>query len=164
MQALHEKTFSTIFKGQSKAVVDLYVLQLLEQQLSKLIYLPAYKRLQEAARKGEYIVLLSSSPDFIVGPIAKKFSVNRWCSSVYKTNSDGFFEYVESIMQGKEKADFITSLVKELAMEDSTLTVYTDSYLDMPLLELADRAIAVKPDRKLRRTCSQYSWEVIDES
>ena len=41
-------------------------------------------------------------------------------------------------------------------------TFYTDSILDMPLLEKVEKPVAVNPDSDLLRVSQDLGWEIID--
>lgn len=44
----------------------------------------------------------------------------------------------------------------------SACTFYTDSYADLPVLEVVGRPVAVNPDLRLRRKASRLGWEIVD--
>ena len=41
-------------------------------------------------------------------------------------------------------------------------TFYSDSILDMPLLEKVEKPVAVNPDNDLLRVSKDFGWEIID--
>ena len=47
----------------------------------------------------------------------------------------------------------------ELSMENSVF--YSDSFNDLPLLEIATRAVAVDPDDTLRKIAQERNWEIL---
>jgi phosphoserine phosphatase len=64
-------------------------------------------------------------------------------------------------MEGQNKADYLKGLIQQLNMDRTAITVYSDSYLDLPLLNMAGRAIGVGPDHRLKRICLQKGWEIL---
>jgi phosphoserine phosphatase len=52
--------------------------------------------------------------------------------------------------------------VRALAGEAGVLAAFGDTEADVSLLELAGRAVAVAPDRQLRREATRRGWEIID--
>lgn len=58
--------------------LDKHVESFLHRDFASLVYSPVEEKLNEAKEGGDFTVLLSSSPDFLVGPIAKKFGVDDW--------------------------------------------------------------------------------------
>ena len=44
-------------------------------------------------------------------------------------------------------------------MENSVF--YSDSFNDLPLLEIATRAVAVDPDETLRKVAQERNWEIL---
>ena len=49
----------------------------------------------------------------------------------------------------------------ERAIAPRSITAYSDSRNDIPLLELADKAVAVDPDPTLRAHAENKGWSVI---
>jgi HAD superfamily phosphoserine phosphatase-like hydrolase len=43
------------------------------------------------------------------------------------------------------------------------LAAYGDTLRDIPMLELAETAVAVHPDPKLRQAAEQYNWRILVE-
>ncbi len=64
-------------------------------------------------------------------------------------------------MQGQDKACCLKEIAEKLSIDKSNITAYSDSILDLPLLLSAGTAIAVKPDRKLRRFSEIHQWTIL---
>ena len=126
-----------------------------------LVYEPVRRRLQEAQDAGHHVLLLSSSPDFLVGEIARRLSVERWKSTTYEVN-EGVYSKISHVMGGEEKALYVSGLAKELSIPLNSVTVYSDSSLDLPLLTLAGKAVCVAPNEQLKRICMEKGWEIIN--
>ena len=161
IQDLHAKTFRRVFKGQALQEVCHYVDQFLTESLDKMIYQPAIQRLKKSQDAGDYVLILSSSPDFLVREIAHRFEVKHWKSTIYQCNEEGKLETIAQVMEGQNKADYLKGLIQQLNMDRTAITVYSDSYLDLPLLNMAGRAIGVGPDHRLKRICLQKGWEIL---
>ncbi len=161
IEKLHQNVFARLFKGSSKEFVERYVQQFLTQNLNKYLYQPVLQRLKQAQQEGQFIAIISSAPDFLVQPIANLLNVNAWQATEYSCDTDGHYSHLSQIVQGIDKADYTNALVKRLGLSVSALTVYSDSYLDLPVLKIAGKAIAVAPDAVLRRVCKKNNWEII---
>lgn len=158
---LHQKVFKKLFKGYTIQEIERKVSAFLDQKFDQMLYQPVIERLKQAQGQGHYTVILSSSPDFLVGPIASRLGVNEWRASMYKKGNDGKFHEIIEVMEGQNKADYATLLIKRLNIDFARLSVYSDSYLDLPMLEIAGKAIGVLPDRYLRKVCTKNKWEII---
>lgn len=165
IQHLHQKMFSTLFKGRVIKEIDRHVQAFLDQELETMLYEPTIQRLKEAEQAGHYTLILSSSPDFLVRPIAARLGVDAWKASLYTCDHEGKLNGISEVVEGEVKADYVHSFIKYLNLAGSTLAVYSDSYLDLPVLQMAGegggRAIGVSPDRYLRQICLRKGWEIL---
>ncbi|CUI16262.1 conserved hypothetical protein [Candidatus Protochlamydia naegleriophila] len=160
IQKLHQKTFQLLFKGVSAEELQTYASIFFEQHLMGKFYQPALQRLREAQKNGDYTLILSSSPDFLVKPIAEWLGVDAWQATIYAVDC-GRMSLLESILDGQDKANYLVKLAQEMGVSSSSITVYSDSYLDLPILKMAGRAIGVVPDFYLKRICHEKGWEII---
>ncbi len=161
VERVHQHIFKRFFAGRSLKEIESEVASFLDGQLNSLIYLPAAQRLQEAQHKGHYTVLLSSSPQFLVRPIADHFGFDRWEASVYAADPHLQLTHISRLIDGPKKADYVVALSRKLNIPLSRMIAYTDSAIDLPLLQLVGKPIAVNPDRHLRTICQQKGWETL---
>ncbi len=161
IQALHTKTFNRLFKGCALSDIQNHVDQFLTEHLTSMLYQPAVQRLQLARAQGENLLILSSSPDFLVGAIARRLQVERWKATTYQVDSQGNFQAIIKVIEGQDKAYFVKDLALQMSIPFSRVTVYSDSHLDLPVLKIAGRAIGVVPDSHLKRICLQKGWEIL---
>ncbi len=158
---LHLKSFHRLFQGRLKKQVDAQVESFLDENLDKLFYGPAIDRLRTAQKEHHVTAIFSSSPDFLVGPIAARLGVKHWGASRYAVDNFGVYETVAGVLEGEEKATMLGALVKDLGVGLDAATVYSDSLLDLPFLQAGGRAVAVNPDKRLRALSQEQGWEVI---
>jgi phosphoserine phosphatase len=67
-------------------------------------------------------------------------------------------ELALAVQAGGEKAE----AVRARAEGRTVLAAFGDTSADIPLLSLARRAVAVAPDRQLRRAAIEHSWEILE--
>jgi HAD superfamily hydrolase (TIGR01490 family) len=161
VQALHARSFARLFKGQNLSEVRQHVDKFLTEALPSMLYAPVVERLRAAQKQGDEVVILSSSPDFLVGEIARRLHVQRWKATMYEVNKEGKFMAISHVMEGHDKAQYVKTLADQMHLPFSNMTVYSDSYLDLPVLKIAGRAIGVVPDCHLKRICLQNGWEIL---
>lgn len=161
VRQLHKKTFNRLFKGMDLDDLEKRVGLFLDLHLSSMLYLPAIEKLRSAQQQGHCLAILSSSPDYIVKPIAARLGVIYWESTRFAVDEKNQLCAISSVMQGKDKAASLLRLADQLNIPKEAVHVYTDSYLDFPLLEVAGNIIGVNPDRKLRSLCVQKGWTII---
>jgi HAD superfamily hydrolase (TIGR01490 family) len=161
VQDLHAKSFRRLFKGQPLEAIHQHVDNFLTAELSLLLYPPVVQRLREAQRRGDRVVILSSSPDFLVREISRRLDVQQWKATRYQTDEKGKLVGISHVLKGEDKALYIKALADQLHFSYSSITVYSDSYLDLPVLKIAGQAIGVGPDRRLKDICLQNGWEIL---
>lgn len=161
LRRLHECIFAKLFKNSSLTEFQEYSQQFLKENFSSMIYPPAVEKLNEAKREGQLTVILSSSPDFLVELFAKNFGVDQWIATKYNMDSQQNLTMISDILDGEEKAKMLHDISTKMGIPIDETTAYSDSFLDLPFLKEAGRAIAVNPDNKLRAVCNQYKWNII---
>ena len=66
IEELHHRAFNTLLKGLSMAAMEKDVDILIAQLVPGSLYAPAYNELLAAQKRGDYVALMSSSPEFLV--------------------------------------------------------------------------------------------------
>jgi HAD superfamily hydrolase (TIGR01490 family) len=160
LEELHNKVFR-VFYGIRAAVLADNMKSFLDAKFDKLCYLPAVACLQKAIQEDHYVMILSNSPNFVVGPIAERFHVHEWLSTRYDTDDEGKLAMLVDLLGGEEKAAYVKKKAKELDIPLKNITAYSDSYLDLPLLQSVGVAIAVQPDKKLKEHSEGEQWMII---
>lgn len=157
LPALHQTIFSNLFKNQSASHYMAEVQKFLDHHLQDLLDKIIFEKLQTA--RGE-TALLSSSPDFLVEAIAKRLNVNFWMGSTYVIEN-GVFSFLSHVVNGKDKALKARELSEKLQIPFSEITAYSDSFLDIPLLEMVGHPVTVNPDRRLLKEGRIRGWIVL---
>jgi len=133
----------------------------LDKYLDKIFYMPTILKLQKAIFYNHKIAIFSSSPIFLVEPIAKILKVNEYRATKYLFDKENRFEKIDVIMDGRQKAMEARSLIKKLKITKENISVYSDSFQDLDLFEVAKEKVAVQPCKKLKQKAELYSWEII---
>lgn len=161
VQTLHAKSFAHLFKGRNLSDICEHVDKFLTENLQSMLYLPVVERLKAAQERGDAVLILSSSPDFLVREIARRLHVPRWKATIYQRDHDGSLSAVSHVMEGEDKAQYVKGLADQMHLPLSSITVYSDSILDLPVLKIAGKAIGVLPDSHLKRICLENGWEIL---
>lgn len=158
---LHQYAFQSMFKGRRLQDLEHEAQFFIDSHLSTFLYQPALLRLRQAQLQNHQIVIMSSSPTFLVEPIAKKLGVDMWYGSIYRADGAGCLSEIQQIVEGQYKAQIVRDIQVEYQIPSTFTCAYSDSYLDLPLLEMAGKAVGVNPDRRLKEFCVKYGWEII---
>lgn len=158
---LHKKAFDRLFKGRSSIFIKERVDDFLQENFERLLYLPAIEKLKLAQEAGHLTVILSSTPNFLVEPIAKKLKVTGWYATEYAIDIDNKFCRIAKLMLGEGKASILHELGALYNVPNNQIHAYSDSHHDLPFLMAAGKAYGVNPNRKLRSICRKNNWSII---
>lgn len=161
LQDVHHKIFKRFFHGLSISSVSNNVQKFLDIYFSSLVNPIVHDRLISHQQSGDYVFILSSSPDFIVGPIAERFGVSQWEGTSYVVDKDCCLCHIGRLIEGREKALSVSRFAERLGVSRNSIVAYTDSHLDLPMLSVVGKIVGVKPDRYLRKMCKKNEWEIL---
>lgn len=152
---LHAKVFCRLFKDKDFDFFNNQFFTFLDENLNNIVYHPAIKKLEEEKATGSEIWVFSSSPAFIVKEIARRLGIENVYATEYVLDSQKKFRGIVKLIDGMAKA------LKLNEIENHESIAYSDSILDLPLLEMAQSKVAVKPDRALKKIAKKSGWEII---
>lgn len=161
LEKLHQKTFNLFFKNHSLEGIQKQVEDFLDKNFASMLNLPIIEYLRIAQSNGHVVYILSSSPDFLVKPIANRLGVLLAVATSYRLDAEKKFIALDCIFSGQEKADFVQKLVYKHDLQGSSVSVYSDSHHDLPLLNLAGEVIVVRPDSRLKRISEKNRWKIV---
>ena len=97
---LHQLVFSKLLKGKSMKTISQPVTDFWDKRFHDSFYVPAISTLRRCQEKGHYVLLLSSSPEFLVGPIAKELEVDEYKASGYDLDKKGELTSISTNVDG----------------------------------------------------------------
>jgi HAD superfamily hydrolase (TIGR01490 family) len=161
MEDLHLLAFNLLFLGKSEAYINIWVKRFLADHLDEMLDPTITALLKDAQESGQLTGIFSSSPNFLVEPIAEHFLVDRILATQYKVDKDGKFCKIDSIVLGKNKADYLRVICREIGCARSGVTAYSDSHHDIEFLMASGNPVGVKPNTKLRSHCKKNGWMIL---
>lgn len=161
LREMHQGLFQSFLKGMSLQLLQTQVDLFLEKYLPKQWYFPALFQLRGGQQLGDVVVILSNSPAFLVEKIVKELHVELWRATEYQVDREGKLCHIATVMGGEEKAVAMQQIAQEFSIPLTNVVAYSDSITDLPLLQLAGRAVGVNPDRELRAVCQRQGWEIL---
>lgn len=162
LEGLHRQVFKTLFLNKPAAFYQTLAAEFFEGAFKTIVCQPVYERLLTAKEQGHFVAILSSSPDFMVQLFAQKFGVDAFYATDYLIN-EGHFQALGTILDGPLKKKHAESLSHRLGVPLEHHSFYTDSILDLPLLQAVGKPIAVNPDKQLREISLTQRWEIITD-
>ena len=161
LDQLHHYSFESFFKGRDFTEVEVLCRKFLDQNFESLINIQITSIL-EGFKKDHIVVILSSSPDFLVRLFAEKLGAHSFCGTSYTYNDQNEFSGLNEIFEGIQKAEYVKKISSSFSIKLENLSAFSDSHLDIPFLESVGNPIAVNPTRLLRKYSLLKSWKIIE--
>lgn len=116
--------------------------------------------------RGEEVVIVTATNEFVTRPIARAFGVEELIAVELARGADGWITGdiagVPSMREGKVERVAQWLAARGLGWGDVELTFYSDSLNDLFLLEKVDHPVATNPDKALRAIATQRGWRILD--
>ena len=122
----------------------------------------AVRLLQEHRRKGDFLLVITSTNRFVVEPICGRLGVDDLIATELAVEQGRYTGEVAGEPAYREGK--VVRLNAWLAERDFTLAgsyFYSDSINDLPLLEEVEHPVAVDPDPELAAIARDRDWPVI---
>lgn len=123
---------------------------------------PGARSAVEAHRsRGDRIVIVSGSTDFIVAPLADCLGAEKtFAVSLEERNGVFTGNLVGEPLSGDRKADAVRDYAASSGLDLSQCHAYGDSVADAPMLAVVGNPVAVNPSRGLARLARERGWRV----
>jgi len=149
-------------KGWEHDQIKEIVREALEETVEPIIYAEALDLIEAHRAAGYKVYLVSASPEVIVQPLAMHLGVDGAIASRPVVDEDGRYTgEMEFYAYGPFKAQAIEELALREGLDLEQSSAYSDSYTDLPMLEVVGHPVAVNPDRVLAKVAREREWEVM---
>lgn len=142
--------------------VSQIVNETLDELINPYVYAEAAALIDEHRAAGRDIVVVSTSGEEMVRPIAEQLGITDIIATRMVVQDGRYTGEVAYYAAGPTKAEAIRELAKERDYDLTSSYAYSDSISDIPLLETVGHPTAVNPDRGLRRAASDRGWPVLE--
>jgi len=137
---------------------DQYIDEIVRPQLQR----KALQCIQGYKIEGFRTLIISATNTFIVEPIASLHGVDSYLGCEFEYIDGRYTGELTGIPTYKEgKIVALEAWLKSQGAEATTIHFYSDSINDRPLLEQADQAFVVDPDRSLAKLANDQGWPVV---
>ncbi len=161
LKLLHSELFHSILKGLSMDNLKKFIVPYVRDCILANLYFPVFQELRLAQHCGTYTVIMSSSPSFLVSQAALALDVDEWIATDYEVDHSQRLVSIRNFIDGEAKAVALQKLAKKRDIPLEEVVAYSDSYRDLPLLQLAGKAVAVNPDAKLEAVSLENKWRIV---
>lgn len=141
------------FKKLGKAVFQDY--------LSAAIYPEAKTLIQSHLDKGHRVVIISAATKYQIKPIAKELGAKDIFGTELEVKNGKFTGQIQRVCWQEGKAQAGRKFAKANNINLNKSFFYTDSYDDLPLLDIVGRPIATNPDNRLSQLAFENNWKIL---
>jgi HAD superfamily hydrolase (TIGR01490 family) len=138
--------------------VNAIVAETLHELISPLVYAEAVALFDEHRAAGRDVVLVSSSGVEVVGPIGDMLGVDEVVATRMEVENGRYTGDIAFYAYGEGKAVAIRELAGRHGYDLDECYAYSDSFTDVPMLQLVGHPVAVNPDKALRRLALDRGW------
>ncbi len=108
------------------------------------------------------IIVITSALREMVNPARKFIKIDEIISTEVETKNDVYTGKIKSLPIGETRINIIKKHSIKNGIELGKSYAYSDHYSDIPMLENLGNAIAVHPDRRLKKHALLMGWKIID--
>ena len=127
------------------------------------IYQNAGELIAQMQKRGEKIILATSSFSCIIQPLQRFLGISEIIASSLEFSPEGIAtgRISGAGVFGENKKTAVQAWLAEHHVDPADACFYTDSYTDIPLMKYCGKAVAVNPDRFLERKAKKQGWEIL---
>jgi HAD superfamily hydrolase (TIGR01490 family) len=148
-----------MISGWNRDHVATIVREALDEVVTPIIFAEALELIAEHKREGRKVVIVSSAPEEVVGPLGEYLGVDEVIATRADVDAEGnytgelaFYGY------GPHKATAIRELAQRDGINLAESYAYSDSVTDEPMLRVVGNPVAVNPDKELARLAREEGW------
>jgi len=134
----------------------------LDSIVEPIIYQEALKLIAEHQAAGRDVIIISSSGTEIVEPIGARLGVDKAIGTQMAVEGGKYTGEILFYAYGPGKAEAMEQLAADAGYELAESYAYSDSYTDLPMLEVVGHPFAVNPDEQLRRVAKERVWPILE--
>jgi len=160
-------TFNRVFYRNYRGMDAQKVKRLAREEFDTLLhsrlFSSALERIHEHRKRGELVVLVTGSLDFIIQPLADYLHSDA-ALTVQLAEENGRFtgELITPPLGGEEKAHAIKAFSLTHGINLTSSYAYGDSRADLPMLRCVGHPVVVNPQKTLRQIAVASGWEIQD--
>jgi len=125
------------------------------------IFPAALDRIREHRTRGDLVVLVSGSLNFIIQPLADFLECDHALTvQIHEEGGKFTGELTTPPLSGEEKARAVTKFAEHHGINLTASYAYGDSSADLPMLQCVNHPVAVNPGKRFRRIALESSWEI----
>jgi HAD superfamily hydrolase (TIGR01490 family) len=160
-RAAFNRLFYLMYQGMDAEAVRRLATESFESFALPRLFPGARDAVEAHRSRGDRIVLVSGSTDFVVAPLAEHLRADE-TFTVSLEERDGVFtgNLVGEPLSDVRKAEAVRAYAATHGINLSGCYAYGDSVADAPMLEVVGNPVAVNPSRRLWRLARERGWRI----
>lgn len=112
--------------------------------------------------RGDVVAIVTGASPYVARPLARRLGIPHVVASELEVDDRGVFtgRFVQPLCYGSGKVERARLLARDLGFTLEDAIFYSDSYTDLPLLEVVAEPVVVNPDPRLARIAKERRWRV----
>ncbi|MEE1674236.1 HAD family hydrolase [Agarivorans aestuarii] len=138
--------------------VDRLVSHFVQQQVNSIVY-PQGQTLISQLKQNHEVLIISATVSFIVNQVAQLLGVKHYLGVDLHADQGKYTEQIQGVASFREgKVTRLKQWLSDQSKQYSSISFYSDSINDQPLLEYVDNAYTVNPCPRLKQLASERNW------
>jgi HAD superfamily hydrolase (TIGR01490 family) len=158
--ALFERKFP-LLADISQETLDRLARNCFEEKIKPRLYTEAVSIINDAKKEDKTVLLATSSIDIIVKPVAEYLDIDYLATQLEIVDGASTGYFISPPLVGVDKKRQVIAYLKEKSYNVRDCAFFSDSAMDLPLLETVGNPIAVNPDRKLNKIALHRGWKIL---
>lgn len=155
------RVFYRNYRGLKAESVKQLAHELFRTYVRSKLFPAALDRIREHQNRGDLIVLVTGSLDFIIQPLADYLQADH-ALTVQLEEAHGKFtgELTTPPLGEAEKARAVKDFAAQHGIDLTASYAYGDSRADLPMLQCVGVPIVINPSKALRQVATESGWEI----
>ena len=159
--------FSTaVWRGRPAAELEATRVRFMQDVMALQLRAEAHALVRQHQSRGDLVAIVTATNEFVTAPIAAALGVPHLLAVQLEREADGGWSGrirgTPTFREGKVERvhDWLADLGHRLS-DFASVSVYSDSPNDLPLLELATEPVATNPSAALEATAVARGWRIL---
>ncbi|MBS2012964.1 MAG: HAD family hydrolase [Deltaproteobacteria bacterium] len=112
--------------------------------------------------RGDLLAIVTGASLYAAAPLGRRLGIPHLVTSELEVDASGIFtgRFVEPLCYGTGKVERARRLAVQHGFRLEESTFYSDSFTDLPLLEIVAEPVIVNPDPRLKRVAKRRGWRI----
>ena len=121
----------------------------------------ALEAIESHRQKGEEVVLLTGTTQFVAEALSKRLDIEHTLCSRLEVIDGKYTGRMERRCWGEHKVVVAEEFADRHGVNLDESFFYSDSFLDLPMLNRIGTPVAVNPDWRLKRHAKKEGWQIV---